>query len=140
MAPSDASELVGQDHVRRYRETDGEVGHDWKGTTVLLLTTTGRRSRKLRTTPLIYGRSGDDYLVVASNDGSDTPPAWYLNITEQPEVTVQVRGDRFPARARAATADEQPELWREMLARWPAYADYQRNTGREIPLIVLERH
>jgi deazaflavin-dependent oxidoreductase (nitroreductase family) len=97
IAPSDASHLVGPDHVRSYRETDGEIGHDWKGTTTLLLTTIGRRSGEPRTTPLIYGRRGDDYLVVASNEGADTPPAWYRNLTEHPDMTVQVRADRFRA-------------------------------------------
>jgi hypothetical protein len=81
MPSNDASHLFGQDHVRSYRETDGEVGHDWKGTSTLLLTTIGRRSGELRTTPVIYGQRGGDYLVVASNDGSDTPPAWYFNLT-----------------------------------------------------------
>lgn len=139
MAPSDASHLVGADHVRSYRETDGEVGHDWKGTTTLLLTTTGRRSGQPRTTPLIYGCRGDDYLIVASNEGAETPPAWYRNLTEHPHVTVQVRGDRFGARARTATVDERPSLWQEMIARLPAYEDYQRKASRELPIVVLER-
>jgi deazaflavin-dependent oxidoreductase (nitroreductase family) len=110
MPSKDANHLFGQDHVRSYRETDGEVGHDWKGISTLLLTTIGRRSGEPRTTPVMYGQRGDDYLVVASNDGSDTAPAWYLNLTERPEVTVQVRGDRFTAHARTATPDEKPEL------------------------------
>src|SRR5262249_30899086 len=103
------------------------------------LTTMGRRSGELRTTPLIYGRRGDDYLVVASNDGSDTPPGWYFNLTEHPEVTVQIRGDRFTARARTATADERPELWQEMVGRFAGYEDYQRKANREISVVVLER-
>jgi deazaflavin-dependent oxidoreductase (nitroreductase family) len=90
-------------------------------------------------TALISGRRGTDYLVVASNDGADTPPAWYRNLTEHPDVTVQVRGDRFRARARTATAGEKPRLWQEMIARWPAYADYQRRATRELPVVVLER-
>ncbi len=139
MSPRDASQLFGQDHVRSYRETDGEVGHDWKGTTTLLLTTTGRRSGEERTNPLIYGRHGDDYLVVASKGGADEPPAWYVNLTEKPDVDVQVRGERFRARARRATPDEKPELWREMTTRWPAYDEYQQRTSREIPVVVLER-
>lgn len=125
--------------MRSYRETDGEVGHDWKGTTTLLLTTTGRRSGEQRTAPLIYGRSGDHYLVVASNGGADEPPAWYVNLSEGPEVDVQVMGDRFRARARDATPDEKPDLWREMMGRWPAYDEYQQKTSREIPVVVLER-
>jgi deazaflavin-dependent oxidoreductase (nitroreductase family) len=139
MARRDASALYGQDHVRSYRETDGEQGHDWKGTQTLLLTTTGRSSGEPRTTPLIYGRSGDDHVVVASRGGADDPPGWYLNLQRDPQVEVQVRDDRFRARARTATAEEKPALWQEMVGHWPAYDDYQRKTSREIPVVVLER-
>ena len=90
--------LFGQDHVKRYVETDGEEGHDWQGTTTLILTTTGRRTGEQRSTPLIYQPDGDAYLVVASKGGADEPPAWYLNLEADPEVHVQVRGDRFAAR------------------------------------------
>jgi deazaflavin-dependent oxidoreductase (nitroreductase family) len=131
--------LFGQEHVRRYQQTDGAEGHDWRGTTVLILTTTGRRTGEPRSTPLIYGQRGKDHVVVASKGGAEEHPAWYLNLTEHPEVTVQVRGDRFNARARTATADEKPDLWRLMTERWPAYDEYQRKTGREIPVVVLER-
>ncbi len=135
----DASQLFGQDHVRRYRETGGEVGHDWQGTQTLLLTTTGRQSGKERTTPLIYGRAGDNYLIVASKGGADQPPGWYVNLRDDPEVELQVRDERFHARARTATADEKPRLWREMVGHWPAYDEYQRKTDRDIPVVVLER-
>jgi deazaflavin-dependent oxidoreductase (nitroreductase family) len=131
--------LFGQEHVKRYRETDGEEGHDWQGTHTLILTTTGRKSGEERPTPLIYGRSGDDYLVVASKGGADEPPAWYLNLEAQPEVDVQVKGDRFKAHARTATADEKRELWKTMSSEWPAYDEYQQKTDREIPVVVLER-
>jgi deazaflavin-dependent oxidoreductase (nitroreductase family) len=131
--------LFGQEHVRRYVETDGVEGHDWQGVSVLILTTTGRHSGESRSTPLIYGTHGDDYLVVASKGGAPEHPAWYLNLTEHPEVTVQVRGERFHARARTATPEEKPELWRTMAEVWPAYDEYQRNTDREIPVVVLER-
>jgi deazaflavin-dependent oxidoreductase (nitroreductase family) len=140
MARQDASHLYGDEHVRRYRETDGDLGHDWReGSSILLLTTTGRRSGEERTTPLIYGRSGDDYLVVASKGGSPEPPAWFRNLEAQPDVEVQVLGDRFRARARTATAEEKPEMWREMASHWPAYDSYQRKTDRDIPVVVLER-
>jgi deazaflavin-dependent oxidoreductase (nitroreductase family) len=140
MARRDASDLYGAEHVRQYRETDGEYGHDWRnGSSTLLLTTTGRRSGEPRTAPLIYGRSGDDYLIVASNGGSDAPPTWYVNLKANPEVEVQVLGDRFRARARDAAPEERPEMWREMTSHWPAYDDYQRRTDREIPVVVLER-
>ncbi len=131
--------LFGQEHVRRYVKTDGAEGHDWQGTTVLILTTTGRRSGESRSTPLIYGQHDDDYVVVASKGGAEEHPAWYLNLVAQPDVTVQVRGDRFKARARVSSAEEKPELWRMMTERWPSYEEYQRKTNREIPVVVLER-
>ena len=131
--------LFGQEHVERYRATDGEEGHDWQGTQTLLLTTTGRKSGEPRTTPLIYAPHGDAYTIVASKGGSDAPPAWYLNLSENPEVEVQVKGDRFKARARTASAEEKPEMWQTMVAEWPDYDDYQQQTEREIPVVVLER-
>ena len=131
--------LFGQEHVRRYVQSDGAEGHDWQGTTVLILTTTGRRSGEPRSTPLIYGNRDGDHVVVASKGGAEEHPAWYLNLVEQPEVTVQVRGDRFRARARTATPEEKPELWRMMTDRWPAYDEYQHKTGRDNPVVVLER-
>ena len=131
--------LFGEEHVRRYQETDGEVGHDWQGTQTLILTTTGRKSGEPRSTPLIYGQRNGDYLVVASKGGAPAPPAWYLNLESNPEVQVQVKGDRFTARARTATPDEKPELWQTMVGHWPAYEDYQEKTDREIPVVVLER-
>jgi deazaflavin-dependent oxidoreductase (nitroreductase family) len=131
--------LFGRRHVERYEATDGAEGHDWQGTTTLILTTRGRRSGEQRRTPLIYQRHGDDVLVVASNGGAPAPPAWFLNIEADPEVGVQVRGDRYRARARVATRSEKPEMWKTMTATWPAYDDYQSKTDREIPVVVLER-
>jgi len=131
--------LFGQEHVERYRATDGVEGHDWNGTQTLLLTTTGRKSGQERTTPLIYGVDGDSFLIVASKGGSDEAPAWYLNLSENPEVEVQVKADRFRARARTASAEEKPEFWRRMVAEWPSYDEYQENTDREIPVVVLDR-
>ena len=131
--------LFGQEHVDRYVATDGEEGHDWQGTTALILTTTGRRSGEPRSTPLIYQEHDGTYLVVASKGGADEPPAWYRNLEEQPEVTVQVKADRFRARARVAATEEKDEMWRKMTAAWPAYDEYQKKTDREIPVVVLER-
>jgi deazaflavin-dependent oxidoreductase (nitroreductase family) len=132
--------LFGKEHVERYRATDGKEGHDWlEGSPVLLLTTTGHKSGEQRTTPLIYGRSGDDVLLVASNGGSTEPPAWFKNIEADPEVAVQIRGEKFNARARTATAEEKPEMWAEMISHWPHYDAYQTLTEREIPVVVLER-
>jgi deazaflavin-dependent oxidoreductase (nitroreductase family) len=131
--------LFGKEHVERYEATDGEEGHEWQGASTLILGTRGRKSGELRKTPLIYQEHDGDYLVVASKGGAPKPPAWYLNLEADPEVEVQVKGDRFKARARTAGADEKPEMWKKMAAAWPAYDDYQRKTDREIPVVVLER-
>jgi len=132
--------LFGQEHVERYRATDGEEGHDWEGTQTLLLTTRGRKSGEQRTTPLIYGKRGDDFMIVASKGGADEPPAWYLNLQANPDdVEIQVKADRFKVRPRDATQDEKPEMWKTMTAEWPAYDEYQEQTDREIPVVVLER-
>ncbi|BDZ48747.1 nitroreductase [Frondihabitans sucicola] len=135
-----AEKLHGPEHVARYLETDGEDGYEWReGTTILLLTTTGRKSGEDRTNALIFRPWNDAYLVVASKGGDDAPPAWFLNIESDPAVTVQVKADRFEANARVATAEEKPALWKIMAEAWPAYDDYQRKTDREIPVVVLER-
>ncbi|MGI8750308.1 MAG: nitroreductase family deazaflavin-dependent oxidoreductase [Thermoleophilaceae bacterium] len=131
--------LFGQEHVERYQATGGEEGHDWQGTTTLLLTTTGRKSGEQRTTPLIYQEHEGNHLIVASKGGADEPPAWYLNLQESPDPTVQVKDDVFKAQARDADAGEKPEMWKKMTAAWPAYDEYQAKTDRQIPVVVLER-
>jgi deazaflavin-dependent oxidoreductase (nitroreductase family) len=131
--------LFGQEHVKRYLETDGEEGHEWQGTSVLILTTRGRHSGEPKSTPLIYGNHDGDYVVVASKGGSPAHPAWYLNLSDDPEVTVQVLGDRFKAKAHTASAAEKAELWPLMTKEWPPYDEYQQKTDREIPVVVLER-
>ena len=129
--------LLGEEHVRRYRETDGEVGGEWNGAPALLLTTTGRRSGEDRTSALIYGQDGDDYLVVASVGGLPNHPAWYHNLRAEPRVSVQVGGDRFEATARTASDDEKPRLWAIVNEVWPNYDVYQSRTERVIPVVVL---
>jgi deazaflavin-dependent oxidoreductase (nitroreductase family) len=132
--------LYSKEHVDRYVATNGAEGYEWRnGTSILILTTKGRRSGEERTNALIFGRHGDDYLVVGSKGGSPAPPAWYLNLLADPEVHVQVKGDRFAAHARTATAEEKPELWKTMTAVWPDYDSYQQRTAREIPVVVLTR-
>jgi deazaflavin-dependent oxidoreductase (nitroreductase family) len=131
--------LFGQEHVDRYVATDGQEGYDWNGAHTLILTTTGRRSGQERQTPLIFGRHGDDYLVVASKGGAPEHPAWYLNLVANSDVGVQVKGETFRAHARTATPEERAELWAIMTEEWPAYDEYQTKTDREIPVVVLER-
>lgn len=128
-----------EDHVRRYLASDGEDGHIWNGVPTLLLTTTGRRSGRSFTTPLIYGRYGDSYVIVASKGGAPRHPDWYMNLSENPEVGVQVAADRFTARARTAGPDEKPAVWATMAEIWPEYDLYQTRTSRVIPVVILER-
>lgn len=127
------------DHTRRYLETNGQDGHIWNGATTLLITMRGRHSGKLRRTALIYGRDGDNYVVVASKGGSDQHPSWYLNLVKTPTVDVQVAGERFQARACTASAEEKKRLWPTMIEVWPAYNEYQAQTRRDIPVVILER-
>ncbi|MGI8549225.1 MAG: nitroreductase family deazaflavin-dependent oxidoreductase [Dehalococcoidia bacterium] len=126
-------------HTRRYRETNGEDGHIWNGVPTLLLTTTGRRSGEQHTTPLIYGEEGGRYLVVASRGGAAQHPQWYRNLVAHPEVRLQVNAERFRARARTATPEEKPPLWKLMAKIWPAYDEYQARSPRSIPVVILER-
>lgn len=125
-------------HLRRYVETSGETGHIWQGVPTLLLTTRGRRSGALRRTPLIYGRSGDAYVVVGSWGGRPRHPSWFLNLRDEPEVAIQVGSDVSEARARIAHGKERERLWAEMVGIWPAYETYRARTDREIPVVVLE--
>jgi deazaflavin-dependent oxidoreductase (nitroreductase family) len=135
-----ATDLHGPQHVQRYIETDGEEGYDWRnGTKILLLFTKGRKSGEERANALIFEPDGDDYLIVASKGGTDAPPGWYLNLVADPEVEVQVKGDRFKGHARTATDDEKPRMWEKMTEAWPDYDDYQKKTERQIPVVVLER-
>ncbi len=129
--------LLGAEHVRRYQETDGEVGYLWNAVPTLLLTTVGRSTGAARTTPLIFGRDGGDYLVIASTGGSPRHPAWYLNLAANPQAEIQVRADHLAVTARTATQQEKPRLWAIMTDQWPNYNVYQRRTERVIPLVVL---
>jgi len=137
---SEAENLHGAEHVRRYRETDGEVGHIWRrGSKILLLTTTGRNTGRKGTKPLIYEDAGSGYVIVASKGGWPDHPGWYKNLEREPEVELQVKGEVFPARARTAAGEERERLWRLAAEQWPPYDEYQAKTDREIPVVVLER-
>ncbi len=138
MAESD-DDLFGGEHVRVYRETAGERGYHWRGTTILLLTTEGRNSGESRTTPLIHRTDGDRWVIVASKGGAPANPSWYENLRANPEATIEVRGDTVPVRASTADGEERARLWSLMAEVWPAYDDYQAKTDREIPVVVLAR-
>ena len=134
------SDLFGEEHVRRYRETGGKEGHDWReGSSVLLLTTTGRKTGNKTTTPLIYAQDGDRYVIVASKGGAPEHPGWYRNLAKDPNVELQVWDEAFSARARTAHGEERERLWRKANEVWPHYDEYATKTDREIPVVVLER-
>jgi deazaflavin-dependent oxidoreductase (nitroreductase family) len=130
-------------HVRLYQETDGREGavvvENGREQEALLLTTTGRRSGEPRTTAVYYGRDGDRLLIVASLAGYDRPPQWYLNLSADPRVKLQVGREHLEATARTASPDERPRLWAIMTDVYPTYEDYQAATEREIPVVILER-
>jgi len=130
--------LFGEEHVRRYRETDGEVGYIWNGAPILLLTTTGRSTGEPRTTPLIFGRDGDAYVLIASQGGAPEHPGWYRNLAKDPDVEVQVKAEHVRGRARTAVGEERERLWRRMAEIWPAYDQYATRTEREIPVVVID--
>lgn len=135
-----AIELHGPPHVERYLETNGDDGFHWRnGTTILILFTRGRKSGEQRSHALIFREHDGAYLVVASKGGSDSPPSWFVNLRADPNVEVQVKGDRFRATARVATPAEKPRMWAKMVEAWPDYDQYQTQTSREIPVVVLER-
>jgi deazaflavin-dependent oxidoreductase (nitroreductase family) len=126
-------------HIQEYVESDGQKGHKWRGQTILLLTTRGRKSGKLRRTALIYGRDGENYLLVASNGGAANHPLWYLNLVADPKVKLQVGAEKFSARAHTADPTEKPRLWKIMSKLFPQYDAYQEKADREIPVVILER-
>jgi deazaflavin-dependent oxidoreductase (nitroreductase family) len=138
MAQAD-DDLFGAEHVRVYRETAGERGYHWRGTTILLLTTTGRTSGEPRTTPLIHRTDGDRWIVVASKGGWPENPSWFENLVASPDATIEVKGEEVPVHATTATGEERSRLWSLMTEVWPAYDEYQAKTEREIPVVVLSR-
>jgi deazaflavin-dependent oxidoreductase (nitroreductase family) len=138
MAESD-DDLFGAEHVRVYRETGGERGYRWRGTTILLLTTRGRKSGEQRTTPLIHRTDGERWVIVASKGGTPEHPSWYENLLADPQATIQVKDETIPVTATTAEGEERSRLWSLMAEVWPAYDDYQTKTDREIPVVILTR-
>ena len=136
------------EHSNRYLSSGGTDGHmytiappGYSQMTVpsLLLTTTGRKSGDKLIFPLFYGETGDGgYIIVASKGGAPKHPQWYLNLVANPEVEVQVGTKKLKARARTVSGAERAKLWQEALKFWPPYADYQKKTEREIPVVVLD--
>ena len=127
------------DHAQRYLASDGADGYLVGGVEHLILTTIGRRSGESRSTPLIFARDADRYLIVGSLGGYDKPPHWYLNLLANPTVTIQVRDERFLALSRTATSAERARLWPLVCEVFPIYEEHQARTEREIPVVILER-
>lgn len=127
------------EHVERYLATDGDEGHMFRGVPTLLLTTIGRKSGEGRLIPLIYGEDNGTYIVVGSKGGHALHPSWYENLVAYADVKVQVKADRFSARASTASGEERNRLWALMANIWEGYNEYQERTVREIPVVVLRR-
>ncbi len=124
-------------HVWIYRLSGGRLGGSMRGLKVLLLTTTGRKSGKTYTTPLGWFDQENGYVIVASNGGQPKNPAWYYNLKSNPQVTVQILGKRLPATAEVLSGEARAQAWRQIIAMAPSYANYEKRTTREIPLILL---
>jgi deazaflavin-dependent oxidoreductase (nitroreductase family) len=133
-----AFKILGGLHAKLYGLTGGAVGGRMGKAPVLLLTTTGRRSGKRRTNPLLYLEAGSDLVVVASKGGAPTHPAWFLNLASEPDAEVQLKRERRRVRARRATPEERERYWPRLLEIWEQYDSYQARTAREIPVVVLE--
>ena len=129
----------GRLHLAAYRATRGGLGGRLAGISMLLLTTRGRKSGVLRTTPLAFMADGDAWVVVGSNNGGPHDPAWWRNLEASPEAEVQVMGTSWPVLATLATGEERVRLWPELQKYNPAYARYETRTTRQIPVVVLRR-
>ncbi len=121
-----------------YRTTRGIVGRRLVDNDICLLTTTGRRTGKQHTVPLLYLRDKSRIVVIASWGGRDQHPEWYLNLRDHPAASVQVLGDRWPVRARTADAEERATWWPRVLEAYDGYAEYESRTEREIPVVFLD--
>ena len=129
--------LFGDEHVRQYEATGGKVGHDWNGASCLVLRVKGRKSGRLRKLPLIYGKDGDDYVLIASKPGYPQNPGWYENLVANPQCEIQVWDRVIPVTARTGTAADKKRVWPAMTQQWPSYDDYQAGTARDIPVVLL---
>ena len=136
-APMPDYSLFGAEHVRQYEATGGKVGHAWNGTSCLILRTIGRKSGEVRKFPLIYGRDGGDYVIVASKGGAPEHPGWYENLLAHPDVEIQVLDKVIPVTARTGSAQDKQRVWSTMIAEWPQYDEYQAKTARDIPVVLL---
>ena len=124
-------------HTFIYRNTNGVIGGRMLNCPVLLLTTRGRKTSKLRTVPLLYLADGDSFVLVASNGGATKHPTWWLNLQSNPEAEIQVKGVKRRVKAEKGSAEEKQRLWPQLTAMYPGYKRYQEITNRDIPVVIL---
>jgi deazaflavin-dependent oxidoreductase (nitroreductase family) len=138
--PANTMKDINSDVVEQFRTNHGTIQSGmFSGARLLLLTTTGAKSGKTRVNPLAFTRDGEDYVIIASKGGSPTHPDWYHNLVANRDVTVEVGNERFAARARVAQGAERDRLYAAQASIMPGFAEYQRNTTRQIPVVVLQR-
>lgn len=125
--------------IKEFRENGGKVGGMFEGAPMMLLTTTGARSGQPRIAPLVYTTDDGRFLIIASKGGAPTNPDWFHNILAHPEVTVEVGTESFPARASVPEGTERDRLFNQMAGQMPGFADYQKNTSRQSPVVLLAR-
>ncbi|MEV6410024.1 nitroreductase family deazaflavin-dependent oxidoreductase [Kribbella sp. NPDC051718] len=133
--------LYGAEHIKRYEETDGAEGYDWgdHGAHILILSTIGRKSGEERKNALIFREVDGGYAIVSSYGGAPKNPDWHFNLEADPNVKVQIKGDKFAAKARVASDEERAAIWPKMAEVWPDYNEYTKKTDRVIPIVILER-
>ncbi|MCC6849244.1 MAG: nitroreductase family deazaflavin-dependent oxidoreductase [Deltaproteobacteria bacterium] len=129
--------LFGDEHVRQYEATGGKVGHDWNGTSCLVLRVKGRKTGTLRKFPLIYGKDGDAYVLIASKGGYPKNPGWYDNLVANPECEIQVWDRVIPVTACTGSTADKKRVWPTMTQQWPDYDAYQAGSARDIPVVLL---
>jgi deazaflavin-dependent oxidoreductase (nitroreductase family) len=139
MTERPSNDNFNQQLISRYRATGGQLDGSARARALLLLTTTGARSGRAHTTPVAYTRDGDDLVIIGSMGGAPRHPAWYHNLVAHPEVTVELGATRFAVRAVVTEGAERERLFAQMAAQMPGFAEYQRNTTRQLPVIVLKR-
>jgi deazaflavin-dependent oxidoreductase (nitroreductase family) len=126
--------------IDQFRANAGEIKDGiFKGAPILLLTTTGAKSGTTYTTPLVFTRDGDRLVIIASKGGAPTNPAWYHNLVANPTVTIEVGPEKYEANALVTQGEERDRLFDAQATLMPNFAEYQRNTTRRIPVVVLER-
>ncbi|HET9919583.1 MAG TPA: nitroreductase family deazaflavin-dependent oxidoreductase [Ktedonobacteraceae bacterium] len=125
--------------IEEFRANGGKVGGMWEGKPLLLITTTGAKSGKRRTNPLVYLRYGDGLYIFASKGGAPTSPDWYHNLLAHPEVTVEIGKETYPAKAVPVTGEERDRIFAKQVQASPQFGEYQKKTARKIPVIELER-